>query len=74
MTIYDRPFDPNRPLSRSGCICGRHRSQPEHDHETARTMMCEPVAAQISGSEDREPATVDLIPIDHDQPLIGPAA
>ncbi len=46
MTIYDRPFDPNRPLNRSGCICGRHRSQPEHDHEAARTMMCEPVAAQ----------------------------
>jgi len=46
MTIYDRPFDPNRPLPRSGCICGRHHSQPEHDHEAARTMMCEPVAAQ----------------------------
>ena len=46
MTIYDRPFDPNRPLNRSGCICGRHRSQPEHDYEASRTMQCEPVAAQ----------------------------
>jgi nitrate/nitrite transport system substrate-binding protein len=46
MTIYDRPFDPNHPLNRSGCICGRHRSQGEHDHDAARTMQCEPAAAQ----------------------------
>jgi len=45
MPMYDRPFDPDRPLDRSGCICGRHRSQPEHDHEAARTMMCEPAVA-----------------------------
>ena len=38
MTIYDRPFDPNQPLNR--CVCGRHRSQPEHDYEASRTMMC----------------------------------
>src|SRR5437879_1198551 len=44
MTIYDRPFDPARPLARSGCVCGRHRSPAEHDHEAALTMQCQPVA------------------------------
>ncbi len=44
MTIYDRPFDPDRPLDRSGCVCGRHRSPAEHDHEAALTMQCQPVA------------------------------
>ena len=45
MSIYDRPFDPDRPLERAGCVCGRHRSSAEHDYEASRTMMCEPVAA-----------------------------
>jgi nitrate/nitrite transport system substrate-binding protein len=43
MSIYDQPFDPNRPLERAGCICGRHRSPGEHDHEARRTMICAPV-------------------------------
>ena len=43
MSIYDRPFDPNNPLSRAGCVCGRHRSPAEHDHEASRTMTCAPV-------------------------------
>jgi nitrate/nitrite transport system substrate-binding protein len=46
MPIHDRPFDPNRPLKRSGCICGRHRSPEEHDDDTARTMQCVPLEAQ----------------------------
>jgi nitrate/nitrite transport system substrate-binding protein len=45
MTIYDQAFDPNHPLDRSGCVCGRHRSCAEHDYEASRAMMCEPVAA-----------------------------
>jgi nitrate/nitrite transport system substrate-binding protein len=45
MTIHDAPFDPDRPLNRSGCICGRHRSPDEHDY-ASRTMQCEPAAAQ----------------------------
>jgi len=28
------------------CICGRHRSQREHDYETRRMLQCEPVAPQ----------------------------
>jgi hypothetical protein len=26
-----------------GCVCGRHRSQGEHDYEARRTLLCEPV-------------------------------
>ncbi len=46
MSIYDSPFDPNRPLERSGCACGRHRSAAEHDHEAQRTMQCVPVESE----------------------------
>jgi nitrate/nitrite transport system substrate-binding protein len=46
MSIDDRPFDPNQPLSRSGCICGRHRSAAEHDYEARLLPRCEPVTSQ----------------------------
>lgn len=46
MSIYDTPFDPNRPLERSGCACGRHRSAAEHDYEAQRTMQCVPVESE----------------------------
>src|SRR3954452_16068789 len=42
MPIHDNPFDPNRALER--CVCGRHRSQAEHDHD-APALRCVPVAA-----------------------------
>lgn len=41
MSIFD-PFDPARPLESSGCLCGRHRSQAEHDFETRLTLQCAP--------------------------------
>jgi nitrate/nitrite transport system substrate-binding protein len=31
MSTFDDPFDPDRALSRSGCICGQHRSASEHE-------------------------------------------
>ncbi len=43
MSILVDGFDPNRPFSRSGCRCGRHRSGIEHDADTARAF-CAPVA------------------------------
>src|ERR1044072_2946003 len=49
MSIYDQPFDPNRPLDRAGCVCGRHRSSAEHDDEASRTMLCEPAG----GSQEK---------------------
>ena len=31
MSTFDDPFDANRKLPRSGCSCGRHRCQDEHE-------------------------------------------
>ena len=36
MSTFDNPFDPKRRLNRSGCSCGRHVDQVEHDREAAR--------------------------------------
>jgi nitrate/nitrite transport system substrate-binding protein len=44
MSTFDNPFDSERPLARSGCACGRHGSQAEHDHEAQRQLQCVPVA------------------------------
>src|SRR5882672_2100576 len=46
MSTFDNPFDPQRRLNRSGCACGRHRSQAEHDYDAQRqtpALQCEPV-------------------------------
>src|SRR3982075_21428 len=42
MSTFDDPFDADRKLSRSSCICGQHRSADEHD-QAALTLRCEPV-------------------------------
>ncbi len=39
MSIFDNPFDPNRPLNRSGCACGQHASAAEHEAEIQRQMQ-----------------------------------
>src|SRR6267378_414460 len=41
MSTFDDPFDADRKLSRSGCVCGQHRSAAEHDHATLM-LRCEP--------------------------------
>src|SRR5262249_24182307 len=46
MSTFDNPFDPEHRLNRTGCICGRHRSQAEHDAEPQ--LQCAPIE-----SEDR---------------------
>ena len=42
MSTFDDPFDADRMLSRSGCVCGQHGSATEHD-SAALMMRCEPV-------------------------------
>src|SRR5215510_5593963 len=42
MSTFDYPFDPQRRLNRSGCACGRHVSQAEHD-DAQRQLQCMPV-------------------------------
>src|ERR1700716_2389558 len=45
MSTFDDPFDADRKLSRSGCVCGQHRSAAEHDHATLM-LRCEPVPTE----------------------------
>jgi len=47
MSTFDNPFDAKHELT-SGCTCGAHKSQAEHDHE-ARALQTQQVAA----SEDK---------------------
>jgi nitrate/nitrite transport system substrate-binding protein len=42
MSTFDNPFDPSRALNRSGCSCGRHNSQAQHEQDAAR-LQCLPV-------------------------------
>src|SRR5260370_25300993 len=46
MSTFDNHFEPERELNRSGCSCGRHRSQAEHDYEAQRQLKCEAVASE----------------------------
>jgi nitrate/nitrite transport system substrate-binding protein len=52
MSTFDNPFDPDRRLNRSGCACGRHRSQAEHDTDARRQLQCAPVE-RAATSEDK---------------------
>ncbi len=38
MSTFDNPFDPQRRLGRTGCACGRHRSQTEHDYDAQQQL------------------------------------
>src|ERR1700716_1948576 len=41
MSTFDDPFNADRKLSRSGCVCGQHWSADEHDQATLM-LRCEP--------------------------------
>ncbi|MFY9992869.1 MAG: nitrate ABC transporter substrate-binding protein, partial [Rhodoplanes sp.] len=47
MSIFDDPLDSARKLS-TGCSCGRHASQIEHDHEAQLQLR-----NAIADSEDK---------------------
>src|SRR6476619_5498023 len=53
MSTFDDPFDADRALRRSGCVCGRHGSAAEHDH-AERSLRCEPVAHAASEEQRYE--------------------
>jgi hypothetical protein len=44
MSIFD-PFDPARMEDGPTCICGRHRSQAEHDYQSRLMLQSAPVEA-----------------------------
>src|SRR6186713_1150770 len=52
MSTFDNPFDPSRFLNSSGCSCGRHISQAEHEQHTGQ-LRCLPVE-----SDDKRYETV----------------
>src|SRR3954454_16327482 len=50
MSTFDNPFDSERDLLRSGCVCGQHRSAAEHD-SAEQALRCEPVTPRASEDE-----------------------
>ena len=44
MSTFDNPFDPKRRLNRSGCSCGRHATQG--DHERDAQLQCAAVESE----------------------------
>ncbi len=45
MSTFDDPFDADRSLSRSGCVCGRHETPEAHARDAA-TLQCTPVESE----------------------------
>src|SRR5881392_4147355 len=46
MSTFDNPFDSKQGLKRSGCACGRHVSQIEHDRDAAPALQCTTVDSE----------------------------
>src|SRR4051812_44335336 len=46
MSTFDNPFDPKQGLNRSGCACGHHISQIEHERDAAPALQCTPVESE----------------------------
>src|SRR5262245_12166683 len=53
MSPFDNPFDHTRDLNSSGCSCGRHLNQLEHERDTAAQLQRVPVE-----SDDKRYANV----------------
>jgi len=52
MSTFDDPFRSSRHLS-SHCLCGRHRSQAEHDFEARLQLQPAPADAAPQRTETR---------------------
>ena len=44
MSTFDNPFDPKRGLNRSGCSCGRHATQGDHDRDAS--LQCTAIESE----------------------------
>src|SRR5262249_23937020 len=40
MSTFDNPFDASCSLDGSGCACGRHVKQAEHERDAVRQLQC----------------------------------
>jgi nitrate/nitrite transport system substrate-binding protein len=47
MSIFDDPFDPARPLTSTGCSCGAHATQAEHDQHALQLQQA------VTASEEK---------------------
>jgi nitrate/nitrite transport system substrate-binding protein len=52
MSMFD-PFESHRSREQMSCICGRHRSQAEHDYAARLTLECTPVESVPSRKSER---------------------
>jgi nitrate/nitrite transport system substrate-binding protein len=52
MSTFDNPFDPNRRL-RSGCSCGRHVGQVEHDRDAQLQLPSQPQCTPEASDDQR---------------------
>jgi nitrate/nitrite transport system substrate-binding protein len=52
MSTFDDPLDSGNPLNRSGCACGRHINEIEHEREAA-ALQCVPVESAKASDEKR---------------------
>ncbi|HLQ94266.1 MAG TPA: CmpA/NrtA family ABC transporter substrate-binding protein [Xanthobacteraceae bacterium] len=53
MSTFDNPFDQRRRLNRSGCGCGRHVSEAEHDRDAATQVPNTQLQCVAVENEDR---------------------
>jgi nitrate/nitrite transport system substrate-binding protein len=51
MSTFDNPFDAQRRLHRSGCSCGRHATQTEHERDAQ--LQCAPVETPVDSEDKR---------------------
>jgi nitrate/nitrite transport system substrate-binding protein len=51
MPTFDNPFDPDRSLT-SGCSCGRHASERDHQLDAQLKLQCAPVESEDKRFED----------------------
>ena len=52
MAMFD-PFEFDRSREQRSCICGRHRSQAEHDYAARLTLECAPVESGAAREDER---------------------
>ena len=51
MSTFDNPFDSNRRLDSSGCSCGRHVSELEHERDAQTKFQCVPETSETQRYE-----------------------
>jgi nitrate/nitrite transport system substrate-binding protein len=58
MSMFDNPLDPNRRLNRSGCSCGRHIDEIEHQRDAQAQLQCVPTESDEKRYESVVASTV----------------